>query len=79
LTHFRQVVEIDFADLIEDKNATATLRQITRELEASQRAVFFPVILNGSGFSISANHSLTMANNISRTNAAIIDLRNLLS
>jgi hypothetical protein len=48
-------------------------------LEASQRSIFFPIILNGSGFGMFANHSLTMANYISRANAAIIDLRNLLS
>jgi hypothetical protein len=79
LAHFLQAIEIDFADVLEDKNATASLRQIIRELEASQRAVLFPVLLNGSGFGIFANHSLTMANYISRANAAIIDLRNLLA
>ena len=78
LMHFLQAVEIDFEAVVEDKNAGASLRQIIRELEASQRAVFFPVILNGSGFGMFANHSLTMANYISRANAAIIDLRNLL-
>lgn len=78
LMHFLQAVEIDFAAVIADKNAGASLRQIIRELEASQATVFFPVILNGSGFGMFANHSLTMANYLSRANAAIIDLRNLL-
>ena len=36
------------------------------------------MILNGSGFGILANHSLVIANYISRANAAIIDLRQLL-
>ncbi|MEQ8953486.1 MAG: DUF2333 family protein [Gammaproteobacteria bacterium] len=79
LMHFLRAVEIDFEEVLIDKNATASLRQIIRELEYSQRTVFFPVILNGSGFSVFANHSLTMANYISRANAAIIDLRNLLA
>jgi hypothetical protein len=79
LMHFLQAVKIDFQDVLEDKNAVASLSQIIRELEASQRAIFFPVILNGSGFGMFANHSLTMANYISRANAAIIDLRSLLS
>ncbi|MEX0964491.1 MAG: DUF2333 family protein [Pseudohongiellaceae bacterium] len=79
LMHFLQAVEIDFKDVLEDKNAVASLSQIVRELEAAQRSIFFPVILNGSGFGIFANHSLTMANYISRANAAIIDLRSLLS
>ena len=79
LMHFLRAVEVDFAPVLEDKNATASLRQIIRELEASQRTIFFPIILNGSGFGLLANHSLTMANYISRANAAIIDLRNLLA
>lgn len=78
LMHFLRAVEIDFEAVVEDKNAGASLRQIIRELESSQGTVFFPVILNGSGFGVFANHSLTMANYISRANAAIIDLRNLL-
>ena len=79
LIHFLQAIEIDFAEVLDDKNANASLRQIIRDLEASQRTVFFPVILNGSGFGLFANHSLTMANYISRANAAIIDLRTLLA
>ncbi|MCI5105362.1 MAG: DUF2333 family protein [Pseudomonadales bacterium] len=79
LLHFLKAVEVDFRSVLEDKNAVASFRQIIRELEASQRTVFFPVILNGSGFGVFANHSLTMANYISRANAAIIDLRNLLA
>lgn len=37
------------------------------------------MILNGSGFGLVANHSLVMANYVSRANAAVIDLTNLLS
>ncbi|MGL4711209.1 MAG: DUF2333 family protein, partial [Shewanella sp.] len=36
-------------------------------------------VLNGSGFGLVANHSLVMANYVSRANAAVIDLTNLLS
>lgn len=79
LMHFLKAIEIDFQQVLEDKNANASLTQIIRELEASQRNVFFPIILNGSGFGIFANHSLAMANYISRANAAIIDLRSLLA
>ena len=79
LIHFLKAVEIDFQQVLEDKNATASLRQIIRELEYGQRTVFFPIILNGSGFGVFANHSLTMANYISRANAAISDLRTLLA
>ncbi|MDX1491155.1 MAG: DUF2333 family protein [Pseudohongiellaceae bacterium] len=79
LLHFLKAVEVDFESVLRDKNALVSMRQIIRELEASQKPVFSPVILNGSGFGLFANHSLVMANYVSRANAAIIDLRELLN
>lgn len=79
LLHFLQAVETDFADVLRKKNATVSLQQIIRELEATQGSVFSPVILNGGGFGMLANHSLVMANYISRANAAIIELSELLN
>ena len=79
LVHFLKAVEIDFADVLEKKNARISLQQIIRELEGTQEQLYSPMILNGSGFGILANHSLVMASYISRSNAAIIDLRELLS
>ena len=79
LMHFLKAVEVDFQSVLEDKNALVSLRQIIRELESTQGLVRSPIILNGSGFSFIANHSLVMASYISRANAAVIDLRNLLS
>lgn len=78
LSHFLRAIEVDFADVLAKKNATVSVRQIIRELEAAQDPLWSPVILNGDGFGILANHSLVMANYISRANAAIIDLRQLL-
>ena len=63
---------------LEKKNAMVSLRQIIRELESTQESIWTPMILNGSGFGLFANHSLVMASYISRANAAIIDLRQLL-
>lgn len=79
LLHFLKAVEIDFEPVLRKKNAVVSLRQIIRELESTQDAIWSPVILNGSGFGPLANHSLVMASYISRANAAIIDLSNLLS
>ena len=78
LIHLLEAIEVDFADVLEKKNATVSVRQIIRELEATQETLWSPIILNGSGFGMLANHSLVMANYISRANAAIIDLRRLL-
>ena len=79
LTQFLRAVEVDFADVLAKKNAQASLKQIIRELDATQDTVWSPMILNGGGFAFVANHSLVMASYISRANAAIIDLRELLS
>jgi len=79
LIHFLKAVEVDFADVLAKKNAQVSVQQIIRELEATQETLWSPMVLNGSGFGPLANHSLVMASYISRANAAIIDLRDLLS
>lgn len=79
LTHLLEAVQIDFAEVLEKKNAQVSLRQIIRELKAAQEPLWSPMVLNGSGFGMFANHSLVMASYISRANAAIVDLRELLS
>ena len=79
LLHFLKAIETDFADVLEKKNAKVSLQQIIRELEATQQTVWSPMILNGSGFGTLANHSLVMANYISRANAALIELSELLN
>jgi len=78
LIHLFKAVEIDFEPVLQKKNALVSLRQIVRELEATQDTVWSPVILNDGGFGFFANHSLVMASYISRANAALIDLRDLL-
>ncbi|MES2663112.1 MAG: DUF2333 family protein [Pseudomonadota bacterium] len=79
LYHLLKAAQIDFAEVLEDKGATASLDQIIRELEATQQTLWSPVVLNGGGMGVLANHSLVMANYISRANAAIMDLRGLLA
>ena len=78
LVHFLRAAEYDFRQVLEDKNASISLRQIIRELEASLAPIRSPVILNGGGFGLTANHSLVMASYLSRANSAVIDLRDLL-
>lgn len=78
LLHFFRAAEFDFANVLRDKNAEASVRQIIRELEASLDPVRSPMIMNGSGYGLFANHSLVMANYLARANAAVINLRELL-
>ncbi len=78
LLHTLKALEIDFRDVLEKKNALTSFQQIIRELENTQSFIWSPIILNGTGFGPMANHSLIMGSYISRANASIIDLRNLL-
>jgi hypothetical protein len=79
LLHIFRAVEVDFRKVLNDKNAMASVKQIIIELEGTQRPMWSPVVLNGSGFGVLANHSLTMAAYLSRASAAISDMRDLLS
>jgi hypothetical protein len=78
LIHFFRATEFDFEQVLADKNAKASVRQIIRELEASLQPLRSPMILNGGGYGFFANHSLVMANYLARANAAVINLRELL-
>jgi len=78
LIHLLNAIEVDFAETLRKKNAQVSLRQIIRELEGTQAGMRSPVVLNGGGFGLFANHSLVMGSYLSRANAAVIDLRDLL-
>lgn len=78
LLHTLHAIEIDFNSVLQDKNAVISLKQIIRELEGAQEPMWSPMVLNGTGFGPLANHSLVMTSYVSRANAAIIDLRELL-
>ena len=79
LIQLLRAVEVDFKSVLEKKNALVSLRQIIRELESTQETLWSPMVMNGSGFGLVANHSLVMASYIARANAGIIDLRGLLT
>jgi hypothetical protein len=78
LVHFFRAAEFDFAQVLNDKNAQVSVRQIIRELESSLQPVRSPIIMNGGGYGMTANHSLVMANYLARANSAVINLRELL-
>lgn len=78
LLHMLRALEQDFGDVLDKKNARVSLQQIIRELEPTQDTLWSPMVLNGDGMGMLANHSLVMASYIARANAAIIDLRALL-
>jgi hypothetical protein len=79
LLHIFQAIEEDFKEILETKKAMATINQIIHELADAQEAVLSPMVLNGDGYGLFANYSLTLANHVSRANAAVQDLRELLT
>ncbi len=79
LLEFLKALEVDFHDVLAKKNALISMQQTIRYLEGTQQPVWSPMVLNGSGFGLLPNYSLVMASYISRADAALIDLRNLLS
>lgn len=79
MLHILKAIKVDFKEVLEGKNAMESLDQIIVELEDTQQSLYSPMILNGNGFGILPNHSLVMANYISRANAAMIDMISLLN
>jgi hypothetical protein len=75
---FLRAAQFDFERTLEDKNAIVSLRQIIRELEEALAPIGSPMIMNGQGFGMFANHSLVLASYVSRAHSAVIDLRELL-
>jgi hypothetical protein len=73
-----RAIQHDFGPILRSKRADVSLQQAIRELEEAQRPLRSPLVLNGSPFGFFANHSLVMANYVSRANATLIDLRELL-
>jgi hypothetical protein len=79
LRHFLMAIAVDFEPVLKNKNAEASFKQVSNYLKATQQPIWSPLILSGRGFGMWANHSLAMASYISRANAGIIDLVNLLA
>lgn len=73
-----RALQVDFRAVLEDKNAMVYVQQLIRELEATQKTMWSPIILNGNGFGVVTNHSLVMASYFSRANAILIELTTLL-
>ena len=78
LLQFLRAAETDFAPVLARKNAQQSMRQIIRELEEAQQPLRSPMVLNGSGYGLWANHSLVLSSYLARAHGAIIDLRELL-
>lgn len=76
--HLLKAAEADFAPLLATRHADLGLRAAIHELEATQQPLWSPVVLNGAGFGLFANHSLVLANYLHRARAELGEVRSLL-
>ena len=79
LLHILRAIKHDFADILLDKRAMNTVDIMIKEMENALAPILSPMILNGGGYGLFANYSLTMANYIARANAAALDLRDIMN
>lgn len=78
LLHMMHALAIEFEEVLQQKNAEVSMQNIIRDLELATVKQWSPLVLNGHGFGMFANHSLVLASYIARANSAVLDLRRLL-
>lgn len=74
LLQLLRAVEVEYGDELDRRQVRLSLRAAIHELEATQQVLWSPVVLNGSGFGLFANHSLVMANYLGRARADLADV-----
>lgn len=78
---FFKAIRVDFDTTLSDKQATAIVDQIIKELEYALQPIYSPYVFNGSryGYGFTPNYSLRLSSDITRATNGIRDLINLLS
>lgn len=79
LLHILKAIKHDFRGILNDKRAMNTVDIMIKEFENALAPTFSPMVLNGSGYGLFANYSLTLANYIARANSAALDLRDIMN
>lgn len=74
LLHVLEALAIDFEAMLRRKNAQVSFQQVIRELQAANARMWSPIVLNGTGYGLLANHSLVKASYLASANAAVGDL-----
>ncbi|MBF6648396.1 DUF2333 family protein [Methylobacter sp. BlB1] len=79
LLHILRAIKHDFHDILLDKRAMNTVDIMIKSFENALAPILSPMVLNGSGYGLFANYSLSLATYIARANAAALDLRDIMN
>lgn len=79
LIHFFTAVEKDHSKIFSDPENSKQLHLALQALNESQQTLWSPMILNGDGMGVLANHSLVMSAYLTRAKVAIQKLREQLN
>ena len=71
-------IQIDFHQVLVDKNALSTFKSLETTLAATQRPMYSPIVFSGDDFGLLANHTLTMAAFLATADATAINLQSLM-
>ncbi len=71
-------IQVDFHQVLVDKNALSTFKSLETALAATQRPMYSPIVFSGDNFGLLANHTLTMAAFLATADATAINLQSLM-
>ncbi len=79
LYHLLLAVRDDFEQVIDGQRAMGQMNRALSELHAALQPIRTPMIMAGRDYSITPNHSITLAAYLAQAHLAVADLRSLMS
>jgi hypothetical protein len=73
--HCMLAIRKDFEDLINQQGGMGPMNRIINELEAANKPISSPMVLNGREFGVLQNHSLVMASHLAKAHLAMTELQ----
>ncbi len=77
LYHLMKAMRHDLESVIDEQRAMGSMNRALSELYAALQPVRGPIVMNGQDFSMTPNHSITLAAYLAKAHLAVADLRAL--